>query len=102
MSDLLDIAHDREFLVIAVVGPLYGPDGDAVAREHAEWLKTMEDSACGSLAVLDLRHAPYLEPRHFKDNNHLYADGAAIFSAYLATRVMEIGNRESAVPAECN
>jgi hypothetical protein len=100
--DLLDIARDREFLVIAVVGPLYGPDGDAVAREHVEWLKTLENSACGSLAVLDLRRSPYLELRHFKDNNHLYEDGAAIFSAYLATRVAEIGDRQGAVPAECN
>jgi hypothetical protein len=103
VSELLEIARERQFRVIAVVGPLYGPDGDNVASEHVEWLKALEISSCGAMAVLDMRRASYLEPRHFKDNNHLFADGAAKFSAYLADRVVaEIGNRDGVVPAECN
>lgn len=102
VSDLVDIAHERQFLVIAVVGPLYSPEDDAVAAEHVEWLTTLQDSSCGRLTVLDVRNAPYLEPRHFKDNNHLYADGATRFSTFLASRVTDPGIRERAVPAECD
>ena len=90
---LLRTARDRGFLVVAVVGPQVRPDDDLVTRRHLAWLGELEATACGEFAVLDVRVTPYLDESQFKDNNHLYEEGANQFSARLGELVGEISSR---------
>ena len=90
---LLQTARDRGFLVIAVVGPQVRPDDDQVTRRHLEWLGELEAAACGEFTVLDVRAMPDLDRLWFKDNNHLYEEGARHFSNRLGNLVSDIGAR---------
>ena len=87
VHQLLDIAQERDFLVVAVVGPQRNPGTDTVTERHLQWLRKIQAAACANFQVLDVRDSANLSATHFKDNNHLYADGAAVFSAYLADQL---------------
>jgi hypothetical protein len=82
--ELIEIARARDFPVIAVIGPQRQANGDVVTDLHLAWLRELAASECDRFTVLDLRDAPFIDMAEFKDNNHLYADGAARFSAHLA------------------
>lgn len=82
--ELVEIAQEREFLLLAVIGPQRDYSEDTVTKVHLQWLMKLEAAACGYIAVMDLRNAPYIESADYKDNNHLYSAGATKFSAHLA------------------
>lgn len=87
--ELIEIAREREIPLIAVIGPQRDLGEDTVTALHLQWLRELEAATCGDIAVLDLRNAPYVEFADYKDNIHLYSDGAAIFSAHLAVVIEE-------------
>lgn len=87
---LLDIAKERNILVFAVVGPQRSPGLDPVTELHMQWLSDIRSANCANFEILDERAPAYLAADHFKDNNHLYADGAARFSSDLAGRLIDM------------
>lgn len=87
--ELTRIAREREFILYAIIGPRRDSGEDEVTTLHLQWLRELETATCGDITVLDLRNAPYVEPADYKDNIHLYSDGAAKFSAHLAIVIEE-------------
>ena len=101
IRELVDLAHERGFLVVAVVGPFRAGEHYSVANQHLEWLRSLGASACGSLAVVDLRQPKYLDSSQFKDNNHLYSDGAALFSSNLADVISGLRQQSVSRQTDC-
>jgi hypothetical protein len=87
---LLEIAKERDIIVFAVVGPQRSPGKDRVTELHLQWLSDVRTANCANFEILDERDVAYLAAEHFKDNNHLYADGAARFSSDLAGRLVDM------------
>lgn len=97
---LLSIARKRGFAVVAAVGPYFYGTGYAVANEHLSWLKALEEDNCQNLVVLDMRVMTSIPAGSFKDNHHLYEDGAEIFSRALGSQIrglldVGIGERDT-------
>lgn len=93
VRELLHTAQVRGFLVVAVVGPQARPEGDHVTERHLSWLGELEAMACAEFAILDVRATPFIESSQFKDNNHLYEQGATRFSERLGELVREVSSR---------
>lgn len=99
---LLNIAEARQFIVVAAVGPyLYGTRY-AVANEHLAWLRALEQEHCETLVVLDMRVMPDVAPEAFKDNHHLYEDGAKTVSRALGATVRDILSQEIGDRGTCS
>ena len=90
IRELVALAKEHDFLLVAVVGPFRSGDRYLLANRHLEWLREQERAACDNLFVMDLRQMPGIGPALFKDNHHLYADGAEAFSAALGKRIANL------------
>ena len=49
-----------------------------------------------------LREVPEIDPAWFRDNHHLYAEGAAAFSTQLGARIKEIREQDIGAGRACN
>ena len=101
IRELIAIADKRDFLLIVVVGPFKSGDQYRAASQHLEWLRDREEEACEHLLVMDLRQMPGIGPELFKDNHHLYAEGAQLFSTALGQEVARIRSERSADRTAC-
>ena len=90
IRELIALAKKHDFLLVAIVGPFRSGDKYLLANRHLEWLRDQERESCDNLLVMDLREMPGIGPESFKDNHHLYADGAQVFSAALGQRIATI------------
>lgn len=93
VRELLRLARDRGFRVVAVVGPQVHPDEDLVTQRHLAWLGELQATTCAEFAILDLRALPSFDASEFKDNNHLYGEGAARFSERLGALMGDVSPR---------
>jgi hypothetical protein len=96
IRELIALAKKRDFLLVAIVGPFRSGDQYLLANMHLEWLREQEKNYCENLLVMDLRQMPGIGPELFKDNHHLYADGAQVFSVALGQKIASI--REHSLP----
>jgi len=101
VRELVALAQRRHFTLLAIVGPFRSGKQNEVANRHLEWLRELEANACENLVVVDFREIDGLEPQHFKDDHHLYRDGAAIFSNRLGMLVSDIRRASSGERASC-
>jgi len=93
ISSLSDLAEERQFLLVVVVGPYRSGERYQVGNRHLEWLRELEKAECPNLVVMDLRTVLSDHPDFFKDNHHLYDDGAQHFSAWLGERIAQLRNQ---------
>jgi hypothetical protein len=84
---LSNLAEEHQFLLVVAVGPYRSGDGYQDGNRHLDWLRELEKVECANLVVMDLRNFLDDRPEFFKDNHHLYDDGAAYFSARLGERI---------------
>jgi hypothetical protein len=99
---LLNIATRRNFVVIAVVGPFFSGTDFAIGNEHLYWLKGLERQHCANLVVLDLRSIPELASESFKDNHHLFEDGARMFTRALGIKIRDLRERDLSTRDACS
>lgn len=90
IKKLIALAQEHDFLLVAIVGPFRSGDRYLLANRHLEWLRDLETEACDNLFVMDLRQMEGIGPELFKDNHHLYADGAQAFSAILGRKISNL------------
>lgn len=96
IRELVALAIEHDFLLVTIVGPFRSGNRYQLANRHLEWLHDQERASCSNLLVMDLRQMPGIGPDLFKDNHHLYEDGALAFSAALGRRIASI--REHSLP----
>ncbi len=90
ISRLSNLAEERQFLLVVVIGPYRSGERYQVGNRHLEWLRELQKAECENLVVMDLRDLLGDHPEFFKDNHHLYEDGAAYFSTRLGERIGQL------------
>jgi len=83
IRELVAMAQERNFTVVAVVGPFRVGTAYEVANRHLDWLLGLQANNCQNLVVADFRDMPELGKDQFRDNHHLFRDGAEVFSQRL-------------------
>lgn len=101
IRELMAVAEQRDFKLIVIVGPYRSGKKYAVANAHLEWLRTLEAEACENLVVVDAREVDGIGPGDFRDNAHLFINGANRFSSHLGELVADIRETNSGANPNC-